>query len=224
MRWKMLIAEDEPGVLALLRDYFEMNGYQVITARDGPSAVEQASHAPDIILLDINMPGMDGLQVCRRIREHVASPIVFLTARVEDTDKIQGFLAGGDDYVTKPFSIEALGARVAAHLRREERKGQRAQVRFGRNLVIDYAARTVFHEDAEVPLARKEFDIVEHLSMHPGQVFDKERIYESVWGFDASGDSSVIPEHIKRIRAKLRQAGADDPIDTVWGVGYRWQK
>lgn len=122
MKHKILIADDEPGVVSLLKDYFEMNEYLVLTAADGEEAIKQAGRGPDIILLDINMPRMDGLEVCKRIREYVNCPIIFLTARVEDMDKIAGFASGGDDYVTKPFSIDELGARVMAHLRRENRR------------------------------------------------------------------------------------------------------
>lgn len=222
MQNKILIVDDEPGVIALLKDYFEVNDYLVYCAADGDEAITKVSNRPDIILLDINMPHMDGLEVCRRIREHITCPIIFLTARVEDVDKIKGFVAGGDDYVTKPFSIHELGARVSAHLRRENRRSNTAQVRFDGDLVIDYSARALTLAGYDIPLAKKEFDIVELLSQHRGQVFDKERIYELLWGFDAAGDSSVIAEHIKRIRAKLRAQSAHNYIQTVWGVGYKW--
>ncbi len=222
MRPTILIADDEPGVLSLLKDYFEMNHYLVYTAKNGEEAVQQAGRGPDMILLDIGMPKLDGLEVCKRIREHVSCPILFLTARVEDQDKIAGFVSGGDDYITKPFSIEELGARVAAHLRREGRRAGSTQVRFHNDLVIDYAAYTVQFNGKELPLPKKEFEIVTLLSQNQGQVFDKERIYERLWGFDAQGDSAVVAEHIKRIRAKLKAAGAKEHIETVWGVGYKW--
>lgn len=224
MQPRILIVDDEPGVVSLLRDYFEINGYKVDVAEDGMTALERVRHAPDLIVLDVNMPDMDGLEVCRRIREHIVCPILFLSARVEDEDKIRGFMAGGDDYVTKPFSLEELGMRVAAHLRREERKAHSARVRFEDELVIDYSAHAAYAGAQEIPLAKKEFDIVAFLSMHPGQVFDKERLYESVWGLDAEGNSNVIAEHVKRIRGKFRQAGVRDYVETVWGVGYRWEK
>lgn len=223
MKHKILIADDEPGVLSLLKDYFDINGYTVYTARDGEEAVRRVGHAPDIILLDINMPKMNGLEVCKKIREHISCPVIFLTARVEDVDKIIGFVSGGDDYVTKPFSIDELGARVAAHLRRENRRTGSTQVRFDDDLAIDYAAHTVLLGDEAIPLAKKEFEIIELLSQNRGQVFDKERIYESIWSYDAEGDSSVIAEHIKRIRAKFKASGAKDHIETVWGVGYKWK-
>lgn len=220
---KILIVDDEPGVVSLLKDYFEMNDYLVITARNGEEAIRQAEHEPDIILLDINMPKMDGFKVCRRIREYIACPIIFLTARLEDADKIAGFVSGGDDYVTKPFSIDELGARVMAHLRRENRRQKSAKISFEDDLTIDYGAHKVSVGNTQIPLAKKEFEIIELLSEYRGQVFDKERIYERLWGYDAEGDSSVIAEHIKRIRAKFKSAGAKDHIETVWGVGYKWK-
>lgn len=223
MQHKILIVDDEPGVLSLLRDYFEINEYLVLTAADGEEAIKQAEHGPDIILLDINMPKMNGLEVCKRIREHITCPIIFLTARTEDMDKIIGFVSGGDDYVTKPFSMDELGARVMAHLRRENRRTVNTRVRFEEDLVIDYVAHKISSGDKEISLAKKEFEIIELLSANRGQVFDKERIYERLWGYDAEGDSAVIAEHIKRIRAKFKSAGAKEHIETVWGVGYKWK-
>ena len=224
MRHSILIVDDEKDLVALLRDNFAMLGYLVFTAGNYDEAVEKAAHAPDIILLDVNMPGRDGLSVCRAIREFVRCPIIFLTARVTDADKIEGFAAGGDDYVTKPFSLDELNARVAAHLRREERPRREARVYFEGDVAVDYLERAVYVRGTRVPLAKKEFDIVELLTQNRGQVFDKERIYERVWGWDGEGSSNVVAEHIKRIRFKLAQAGAQGQIETVWGVGYKWVK
>lgn len=223
MQYKILIVDDEPGLVSLLRDYFEINDYLVLTAKDGEEAIRQAGHEPDLILLDINMPKMDGFEVCKHIREFMTCPIIFLTARIEDMDKIAGFVSGGDDYVTKPFSIDELGARVMAHLRRENRRSGNTKLRFEDDLIIDYAAYQVSMGDEELPLTKKEFEIIELLSKYRGQVFDKERIYERLWGYDAEGDSAVIAEHIKRIRAKFKSAGAGEHIETVWGVGYKWK-
>lgn len=219
---KLLIADDEADIVNLLRDYFEINGYEVLTAASGAEALKQAGKNPDLILLDINMPDGDGLSVCERIRDFVSCPILFLTARVEDADKIIGFKAGGDDYIVKPFSIDELGARVAAHLRRERRHRAAAKARFAGALSIDYSSRTVVCNNRPVALAKKEFDIVELLSMNGGQVFDRERIYERVWGYDSDGDSSVVAEHIRRIRSKLSAVSEKTYIETVWGVGYKW--
>lgn len=224
MQDKILVVDDEKDIRSMLKDYFELNGYEVWTAGSGSEALEKAQKQPDIILLDINMPDMDGLQVCRRIRDFVFCPVLFLTARVEDTDKIMGFGSGGDDYIVKPFSIEELGARVAAHLRREKRPREASRVKFDDRLAVDYTRRLVCFDGRELSLAKKEFDIIELLSQHPGQVFDKERIYEHIWGYDSEGDSSVIAEHIRRIRAKFTAQGMNNYIETVWGVGYKWIK
>jgi len=170
------------------------------------------------------MPGMDGLEVCRRIRDHISCPILFLTARVEEADKLRGFAAGGDDYIVKPFSLAELEARVQAHLRRERRRAFEERVCFFGELTVDYSQRCLFVKGERIALAKKEFDIVELLSQNPGQVFDKERIYERVWGYDGEGDSAVVAEHIRRIRGKLAGYTDGNYIETVWGCGYKWAK
>lgn len=268
---RMLVVDDEVDIANMLAEYFRMEGYDVTCANSGAEALAAASAgaAPDIMLLDVNMPGMDGFEVCRRVREHLSCPIIFLTARVEDVDQLDGFAAGADDYVMKPFSLEVLGRRVAAHMAREGRVRERENaVRFFRELTIDYGQRTVevrpvtgepgdgtvegvgvekpgsegFHAKISdalegsiaggasacpsctyVDLTKLEFDIIALLSKRPGQVFDRDAIYERVWGWDAAGDPSQVREHVRRIRNKLAAAGvADDPIETVWGVGYKW--
>jgi len=219
---KILIVDDEADIVNLLRDYFEINGYFVLTANNGAEALVQAGKGPDLILLDINMPTLDGLEVCKIIRNHISCPILFLTAKIEETDKINGFRMGGDDYIVKPFSLNELGARVAAHLRREGRKDAKSKVNFAGDLIIDYSLRTVSYQNESLSFAKKEFAIIELLSMNRGRIFDKERIYELVWGFDSEGDSAVISEHIRRIRAKLSVISDVSYIETVWGVGYKW--
>ena len=224
MNPKLLIADDEQDILHMLQQFFSLKGYQVLTASNGKEALLQAENSPDLILLDIQMPDMDGLEVCRRIRDYVSCPILFLTARIEETDKLKGFSAGGDDYIVKPFSLLELEARVQAHLRREARARGETHVKFSGGMAIDYSERTVAFQNEKIPLAKKEFDIVELLSQNAGQVFDKERIYERIWGYDSDGDSSVVAEHIRRIRSKL-SAHTDKPyIETVWGCGYKWNR
>jgi len=224
MSAKILIADDEADIVAMLGRFFESRGYTVLRAADGAETLRQAERRPDIILLDVSMPGMDGLEVCRRIRDHVPCPILFLTARIEDADKVRGFAAGGDDYIVKPFSLAELEARVSAHLRREARHGREARVSFSGELTIDYAERCVYCAGERVALSKKEFEIVELLAQNAGQVFDRERIYERVWGYDSEGDSSVVAEHIRRIRAKLAAHTQRAHIETVWGCGYKWLK
>ena len=196
--------------------------YEILTAYGGKEALEKLANQPDLILLDIQMPDIDGLTLCRRIRELIACPILFLTARVEAADKIIGFQAGADDYIIKPFDLDELGARIAAHLRREQRRRNKSAVRFFGELAIDYSARTVTAAGEPVSLSKREFDIVELLSLNAGQVFDRERIYEAVWGIDSGGSSDTIMEHIRKIRAKLSAVTLHSYIDTVWGCGYRW--
>lgn len=222
MSQKLLIVDDEPGIVAIVQNYFEMAGYLVITAYNGKDALKKLSQAPDLVLLDINMPDMDGLTVCQNIRKYITCPIIFLTARIETSDKIKGFSAGADDYIVKPFDLDELGARVAAHLRRENRKQEQSSLRFFDHMVIDYAKRDITINQKPVALSKKEFDIVELLSTHSGQVFDRERIYDLVWGLDGDGNSDTIMEHIRKIRNKFAALTMHSYIETVWGVGYKW--
>lgn len=224
MNTKILIADDEKDIVSMLGSFFENRGFLVLSATSASETLKQVEKQPDIILLDINMPGLDGLEVCKRIRDHISCPILFLTARIEDADKVKGFAVGGDDYIVKPFSLVELEARVRAHLRREARHSFEAQVKFSGDLTIDYSQRCLFFSGKRAPLAKKEFDIVELLSQNPGQVFGKERIYERVWGYDSDGDSSVVAEHIRRIRTKIAAYTDRIYIETVWGCGYKWIK
>ena len=221
MREKLLIVDDEPGIVEMMASYFAPQ-YQVLTARSGAEALEKAGAGPDLILLDINMPGMDGLTVCQTIRDHIACPILFLTARIASADKIAGFQAGADDYIVKPFDLDELAARIAAHLRRERRRSSPSAVRFFGECAVDYSARTVTVHGESVPLSRREFDILELLSLNAGQVFDRERIYEAVWGIDGEGSSDTVMEHIRKIRAKLGAHTLHSYIETIWGCGYKW--
>ncbi len=223
MKYKLLMVDDDVQLLKMLSQYFQIKGYEILTAKDGKEALEKAAKGPDLILLDVNMPRMDGLEVCRRIRDKVSCPILFLTARVEEEDRVGGLLSGGDDYIVKPFSLRELEARITAHLKREERHQSRTEYRFKGDCLVDYAARTVQIGEQYLELTRLEYEIVEFLSMHPGQVFDRERIYERVCGLDGEGDSRVITELVRRIRKKMAACTEQEYIETVWGMGYRWK-
>ena len=212
MKKKILMVDDEHGIVAIVREYFELFGYEVMVAYSGRDAMNQLRQMPDLILLDINMPDMDGLTVCEKIREHVTCPILFLTARIETADKLRGFAAGADE----------LGARVAAHLRRENRKQVQTSMRFFDDMVIEYTKREIEMKGKKILLSKKEFDIVELLSVNAGQVFDRERIYERVWGLEGDGNSDTIMEHIRKIRSKFAAVTTHNYIETVWGVGYKW--
>lgn len=219
----ILIVDDEREIVSMLYRYFSKLGYIVYTATTGTAALKEVEKKPDIILLDINMPDIDGFTVCERIRNYVSCPIIFLTARIEDSDKIKGFSIGADDYVVKPFSIDELEARIAAHLRREKRRSVSTKVQFDENIVIDYSSRIVFYQNRDMDFTKKEFDIISFLAQNRGMVFDREAIYEKVWGLDGTGANTVVTEHIRRIRAKFLSLGDKPYIETVWGCGYKWE-
>ena len=224
MNYKILIVDDDRDLLEMLNQYFTLKNYTIITAENGVEAIEKINMNPDIILLDVNMPGMDGIEVCKRIRDIVSCPIIFLTARVEEKDRIMGLLSGGDDYITKPFSLKELDARIIAHLKREERIHKKTEQRFYGDLIIDYARKLVQIKGEELELTKLEYQIIEFLSMNPEVVFDKERIYEKISGYNAEGDSRVVTELIRRIRKKINQYTEHEYIETVWGMGYKWKK
>ncbi|MDR0270900.1 response regulator transcription factor [Paenibacillus sp.] len=228
MQDKILIVDDEAEIISLIEQAMTAEGYRVYTASDGTKAMDLLSQSPDLIILDVMMPGINGFELCQMIRDEVDCPILFVSARQTEADRIQGLSIGGDDYITKPFSLRELKARVAAHLRGSRRiresSAERSLLRYG-VLRIDLKGREVHMNQTVVTLTAKEFDIVELLALHPGQVFSKEQIYERIWGLEASGDASTVTEHIKKIRAKL---GTYDPlnnyISTLWGVGYKWER
>lgn len=226
----ILLIDDEEDLVALLREELEARGHDVLTAYDGEEGVRQARKLPDLIILDIMMPNLNGFEVCRAIRDEVMCPIIFLSAKQSEADRLKGFSLGGDDYVLKPFSLRELMARIEANLRRERRaqylnaEHKRSRLYFGA-LALDLKERSLAIRGKTIPLTRREYDIIELLAVHSGQVFSREQIYEKVWGYDAEGDSSTVVEHVKKIRAKI---AAVDPlteyIATVWGIGYKWNK
>lgn len=224
MRYKILIIDDEEMILKMLKNNLEIEGYQVFVASSAKEALNLLTVAPDVLLLDINMPEMDGLELCQLIREHISCPIIFLTARVTEEDIIKGLAVGGDDYITKPFSVDELLARLSAHLRREKRRNVAEKVKFDDELIIDYNSRMVFYGREELDFSNKEFEIIRFLSLNAGMVFDRETIYEKLWGYESEGDSIVVKEHIRKIRNKLSKYTNKNYIETVWGVGYKWIK
>ncbi|MCJ8011001.1 response regulator transcription factor [Paenibacillus sp. KQZ6P-2] len=228
MQEKIMIVDDEADIVSLLEQAMTAEGYQVFTASDGAKALDMLSVVPDLIILDVMMPGMNGFELCQMIRDEVNCPILFVSAKQTEADRIQGLSIGGDDYITKPFSLRELKARVGAHLRGSRRiresSTDRSLLRYGL-LRIDLKGREVHVHQSVVPLTAKEFDIVEMLALHPGQVFSKEQIYDRIWGLEACGDSSTVTEHIKKIRAKLgSQVPGSSYISTLWGVGYKWER
>lgn len=223
MKYKILIIDDEEMILSMMEKCLGEE-FSVYTAENAKKALELLNVIPDIILLDINMPEMDGLELCQLIRGHISCPIIFLTARVTERDVIKGLSVGGDDYITKPFRMDELLARISAHLRREERKGTAENLRFDEELMIDYNSRTVFYGKEQLDFSNKEFEIIRFLSQNAGMVFDRETVYEKLWGYNGEGDSIVVKEHIRKIRNKLSVYTDKNYIETVWGVGYKWAK
>lgn len=226
---RILIIDDDKDLTLLLEDELSELGYEVYVASDGEKGVELSRDNPSLILLDIMMPKMNGYDVCRRIREEVDCPILFLSAKQSEMDKIRALKLGGDDFITKPFGLREVIARIEANLRREKRgrenlvQEKNEDIVFGK-LHLDIRGREVAINNRSIELTKKEYDIVEILALHPGQVFSREQIYENVWGYDALGDNTTVVEHIKKIRAKFEAADKiSEYITTVWGIGYKWK-
>ena len=223
---KILVVDDEQLLVKGIKFNLENEGYQVDTAFDGAEAVERAAAVDyGLIILDLMMPVMDGLEACMRIRQHSNVPIIMLTAKTEDTDKLIGFEYGADDYITKPFNILELKARVRALLRRSgagERGGEREDTRLIRGgITLDPERRTAFRGEEEVDLTVKEFDLMQLLMGAPGRVFSRENLLDLVWGADYMGDIRTVDVHIRRLREKLEADPASpEHIVTKWGVGY----
>ncbi|MCI9145683.1 MAG: response regulator transcription factor [Eubacterium sp.] len=224
MHYKILIVDDEKMMTDLLSNHLRDCGYDTFVANNSSEAAALLQKLPDLIILDINMPGTNGLELCKNIRNHTTCPILFVTARITEQDKINGFQYGGDDYITKPFSLNELTARVAAHLRRDERGKNKPNILTSNELLVNLSERTVFYNGTEIPFSKREFELIEFLITNANQVFDRERIYERVWGYEAEGDSGVVKEHIRKIRSKLHTITGNDYIETVWGVGYKWNR
>lgn len=220
----ILVVDDDGDLCALLKTALERDGHQVSACRDGRRVDEAACRWADCILLDVMMPGEDGFAVCRRIRGLTDAPILFLTARTDEASVLEGLGIGADDYLAKPFRVAELRARVAAHLRRQNRTPVHRLVRGG--VSFDLSAREAAVGETPLPLTRSEYAICEYLALHAGQTFTKEQIYEAVFGIDGTADDTAVTQHIKNIRAKLRAAGVSEPeklLNTVWGVGYQWK-
>ncbi len=217
---KILVVDDEPGILKLVTSYLEKEGYQVYTAADGPSGLKAArAFKPDLIVLDIMLPGMDGIEVLTHLRRESDVYVIMLTARTEETDKIVGLSVGADDYVTKPFSPRELVARVKAALRRlNTGTAKTGEVLSFQHVRIDVGSRQVWVDEQPVELTTTEFDLLRALAEQPGMVFSRERLLEKVWGHDYFGEIRVVDVHIGHIRRKI----GEQFIATVRGVGYRF--
>ena len=220
----ILAVDDNPDLCILLKTALERDGHRVVTCSSGADLTEALCRWSDCILLDVMMPNESGFAVCRRIREQTDAPILFLTARTDEASVLEGLGIGADDFLSKPFRVAELRARVAAHLRRQSRTPAHRMVRSG--VAFDLTAQSAAVEGKMLPLTRSEYAICEYLALHAGQTFTKEQIYEAAFGIDGTADDTAVTQHIKNIRAKLRAAGVPEPeklLNTVWGVGYRWK-
>jgi DNA-binding response OmpR family regulator len=224
----ILVVDDEASIAEAVRARLESEGFRVLVAFDGPQALETArTDRPDLVVLDLMLPGMDGLEVCRELQRDRWVPVLMLTARTEEADKIAGFAVGADDYLTKPFSLRELAVRVRAILRRRDRAAAPepgGPVELG-GLAIDGARRRVFVDGEEIGLTPLEFDILLTLAREPGVVFTREQLMDRVWGYRDYAGGRVVDSHVARIRRKLREDGNEPRfIRTVHGVGYAFQE
>lgn len=221
---RVLVVDDEPRIRDLLRKYLEAEGFMVGEAADGEAALTEVRHGQwDLVILDIMLPRRDGWEVCREIRKTSDLPVLMLTARGDEVDRVLGLELGADDYIVKPFSPREVVARVKAVLRRVKKGGAPGKQLSFAGVVIEPEARTVTVNGKLLALTPKEFDLLLTLAKAPGRVFRREELLSLVWGYDFYGDSRTVDTHITRLREKLSQAGAPPLITTVWGVGYKFE-
>jgi DNA-binding response OmpR family regulator len=218
----VLVVDDEPIVREVVVSYLQRDGFRTLEAGDGETACELArAERPDLVVLDLMLPGLDGLSVCRRLRSFSQVPVIMLTARGEESDRIVGLEVGADDYVTKPFSPRELAARVRTVLRRVMPVADEQRIAFA-DITIDAATREVTKDGHELYLTAKEFDLLCFLASHPRRVFSRDQLMHSVWGYDVPVDTGTVTVHVRRLREKIE----DEPsrpkhLQTLWGVGYR---
>ena len=227
MKQRILVIEDDPDIALSLSLKLERDGsFEVVTAHDGAAGLRQAiDHPPDLVLLDVNLPGMDGFEVCRHLRKDPATaqtPVIMLTARIGESDRVAGLDLGADDYITKPFSPKEALARVRAVLRRSDRASEGPEALADGALRIDVASRQAEVSGQTLALTRKEFDLLVELIRQRGRVLTRERLLETVWGYDYPGETRTVDVHVRRLRQKLGSP-VDERVETVVGVGYRYR-
>ena len=217
---KILIVEDEESIAELEKDYLELSGFEVEIENDGEAGLKRAiSEEFDLFILDLMLPGVDGFEICKKIRETKNTPIIMISAKKDDIDKIRGLGLGADDYITKPFSPSEMVARVKAHLCRYEN-----DIIEIRGLKIDKTARRVYVNGEEKNFTTKEFDLLAFLAQNPNHVFTKEELFSKIWDMESIGDIATVTVHIKKIREKIEMNTAKPQyIETIWGVGYRFK-
>lgn len=217
---RILVIDDEKDILVLVKNVLAKDGHIITIVNDVKKLPVNEYTKYDLILLDVMMPDIDGFELCKKIRDLVDSPILFLTAKTMESDIMFGLGIGGDDYITKPFGTGELRARVNAHLRRENR--EKHNMVSVSNMKFNLASKEIIVQDRKVPMTKSEYAICEFLVRNKGQVFTKDQIYEAIYGYERESDSSGIAEHVKNIRAKFAVFELS-PIETVWGIGYKWE-
>lgn len=226
---KILIVEDEQAIADLEKDYLELSGFEVEVANDGQGGLDKAlSEDYDLVILDLMLPGVDGFEICRQVRAEKNTPIIMVSAKKDDIDKIRGLGLGADDYMTKPFSPSELVARVKAHMARYERLIgsvlEENKVIEIRGLKIDTTARRVWINGEEKTFTTKEFDLLTFLASHPNHVYTKDELFSEIWDMESIGDIATVTVHIKKIREKIEfDTSKPQYIETIWGVGYRFK-
>jgi DNA-binding response OmpR family regulator len=228
---RILVVEDEPALASLIADYLAADGFSVETRHDGPSGLQAALvNPPDLVLLDVMLPGLDGFELCRRLRQESNLPVLMLSARREDGDKIRGLGLGADDYVTKPFSPAELVARVRSHLARYLRLTGSSQKPDGQWLIdgdleFNPLLRLVKRDGHELAITAKEYELLALFIQNPDRVFTKDELYERVWGDEQFRDTGTVVVHVRRLREKIERRPSEPAhIETVWGMGYRWRR
>ncbi|CAI8876755.1 MULTISPECIES: response regulator transcription factor [Bacillus] len=225
MAGTILVVDDEEDILTFIADSLAMEGYHVRTALEGKEALSQLDDEVSLVLLDVMLPDMNGFEVCMKIREQQTCPILFVSADSREQSRIEGLMIGGDDYISKPFSLKELKARIIANLRRAtdlQEPSEKHALRYG-NILIDLQSYEVSVENQTIHFTKKEFEVVKMLALHSGQVLTKEQLFEKIWGYDNESDVSTVVEHMKKIRTKLSMYDRERTyIQTVWGIGYKW--
>jgi DNA-binding response OmpR family regulator len=221
---KILVVDDNEDICLTIKQYLELYNYTVEYVHNGTEALQIINNDFDLIILDIMMEGLDGMELCGIIRDKVNCPIIFVSAKTLEEDKVQALSIGGDDYMTKPFSLKELKARIDSHLRREERiRSNDRHLLSSKNITIDLLANEVFCKGVQLHLTKKEYEIIKLLMLNKNMVFSKERIFERVWGLDSESQLETVTESIKNIRKKIRSLDKENSyIKTLYGLGYKW--
>lgn len=223
---KVLIIDDNEDIISFIKSALKFEGFDVDSATNGKEAMNKINNFIDIILLDVSLPDINGFDLCKEIKKTLDCPILFLTARGLEEERIKGFLVGGTDYIVKPFSLKELILRINVHLKNNSKvnvKNNSLTIMNFKDISINLLSKSIESNGHQLNFTKKEYEIIEMLCTHPGQVFSKEQIFESIWGYENDSNVNTVTEHIKRIRYKFKFSNINTKfISTVWGIGYKW--